>query len=792
MVVPTPTPTVLRLEARSRKARIFISGFSSLSKIFPVMSSPNADRERRAASTPASVRHAKVIYGRIIETDPQQQPDLRVIINDDPDRQHAVRAFFRQKPKVDALARQITGDMPLAQARTLRDAANRENQILYLDNAWGSRRAWLPEQFTNVAGGLIFCRRMAVITKLALSRGIPLQSLWDRDGVLYRHAYSSDPPKLNIDVLKRARDDLKGPANREPSLVPGTALTPQPNPASRQSPERPAEVMLPLTPGAAEYSDDGPSDVDLASSSGEADISAPSLSPERCRSEPTPFMGRESFRNDDSLALVPDDRSEQGHGVDNNDSGKENREDKENEGLIGNLGGCDHEGVRSRSCQPVQPELGDSSDVEDYVLIADDASPSQAAPEPNASVSSPSIKVREPGLVQASIKELEGTACLTDTTMALVAKAIQRQLESPLVTVLDPLWLEIDSGSVPNSRFPVKADCRLVAIPLHHRKPQHWSLAIIHLNECTVEYYDPLWDDARFGKVAKVLQALLEDKLGSRFSFIPVVSQQQDDNASASSHLSELPQSFGPVSELRSQFASLLRQSSETKDRKRKRQGSDPPTDDEAERGSGGAGGLIAPLVEFKRRLIGFKAQFEEKKKVRRGVAAELELVDRKVAKLGEVAAYYRRCLEVQQPDLGGLWDDGSEGRAEALTPAALMTFTSNSNRIGLDAAVRQLEIEEKQKVTLEDKLSHLDSEMASFKGQFKEASPPEIGRGSSKWRFQETFSPDVPGVVPGKSHYGTNPKEMYKMPPSESKACRIHTCICIAAFYAHVKNYLC
>jgi len=133
----------------------------------------------------------------------------------------------------------------------------------------------------------------------------------------------------------------------------------------------------------------------------------------------------------------------------------------------------------------------------------------------------------DPGVISASISELEKNQRLSDSTIALVSKMIASQVPSSdsRFKILDPLWLQVDAGVTPrNFPFKAKAVPQQVLVPLHHLRPEHCTLAHGNFITQRVRYFDSLWDNARFQQVSQHLMGLLIKRCGPLvFQFEPTV-----------------------------------------------------------------------------------------------------------------------------------------------------------------------------------------------------------------------------------------------------------------------------
>jgi len=688
------------------------------------------------------------VYNALIDTDSGRQP-LRSIIDNDPHPQQAVRDFFSQQPKVVALARELTSNMTTYQNRSLRNTVNRENHVVFLDTKWGSRQAWLPDAFANLQGGQNFCQGMTAITKLALKHDISLSSLWQPDGLLHRHVYASHPPKLNVEVLRQVKSALRALTGPTPSLrrhmfTRRQQLTPTPNPRSSHvgsqessfltlddpmgfdddsffeppsdSPEQPRHLSQLLETGSVNRFDDSLVRLDGGGRTGGNSISR------RSSAEPV------SLRQSRQLPQLLDNSYVRREGVDR--------------------GGDD--GLLHRSSAPpslispaksrqlprfLETEIVERSDVQ--ILDA------------RLKEDSPSSDSR----IQRCVDELRGGARLTDDAMALVAQAFrQNQSASHGVKIVDPLWLEVDSGSLPQGRFPNKGPYQLIAVPLHHRTPGHWSLAVIDPGRRLIRYFDPLWDDGRFGKVTRILKQYLLQHLGQpEFSFDPVVGQQQADDSScgvlvlAAIRALCVGKSFdnlGSPSILRSEFAAMLQPvTAGVEGQKRRRAGSvddaaenkrvrlvenqaSPASNSDSGLPTGLSGGdsdkSILTMFERAKECLGdFMTQLRGKRDQLQQLTIEKQQAAEKVVNLNEVASYYGRLLLVEKPMMGHA-SGSSNAMVTDSDPKNEVERLYRGVQTKRNAVVIDIEAAEDEESDLNDRLRGLTGNLATVEDQWR------------------------------------------------------------------------
>lgn len=114
--------------------------------------------------------------------------------------------------------------------------------------------------------------------------------------------------------------------------------------------------------------------------------------------------------------------------------------------------------------------------------------------------------------LQACIEQLESESQLRDDTINTVMDAIWSQLparKAQSIHFVDPLWFEVDSGSIPKSLPALREGCTTLLVPLHHRDPSHWTLASVSLVSGVVSHYDSAPAFTRFAKVVDAFKRFL-------------------------------------------------------------------------------------------------------------------------------------------------------------------------------------------------------------------------------------------------------------------------------------------
>ncbi|KAJ4313169.1 hypothetical protein N0V84_009548 [Fusarium piperis] len=115
--------------------------------------------------------------------------------------------LVKQGPKLHALVSEVRQRLNTAPER----AAEMDRKIVELDEAWGAGdEVWLPVQFRAGKGvrDLDKLNKLLRVTKLAISNGVSLPSLWQSGGPLYK-SLTGDPPKFTREAAKSAIERLR-------------------------------------------------------------------------------------------------------------------------------------------------------------------------------------------------------------------------------------------------------------------------------------------------------------------------------------------------------------------------------------------------------------------------------------------------------------------------------------------------------------------------------------------------------------------------------------------------------
>ncbi|KAK1826729.1 hypothetical protein QBC39DRAFT_292685 [Podospora conica] len=654
-------------------------------------------------------------------------------------------------------------------------------------------------------------------------------------GLLYKHVHATHPPILNVDTLRNARNELKvlplRPA-RDPSPAMSLAETPAPSdhedawpelldqPAFQDPPDEPAFQDPPDEPSTMVADSDSPSSVTPVPNT----ESVHRLPDPEDRSAGTETLGQTQLGNDDEdsffmpgstgsehyVPSLPDAELGRRAPADENhthddlmapfrtsplnrlgsdtcfDQGMSDRRHKrrrltgvelqvnfEEERKLG-----DHHG-QVRFALPDYPGSLDGSDL---ALETVDEEPELIDRDPKLDKTNHDIALntgqdkliglQDPDVVERCLGELEKDARLSDTTMALAIRAIQGQQQQTALLILDPLWLEVDSSPLPD-RIPIKqrSQCNLIAIPLHHRVPEHWALAVVNIEQRYVSCLDSSWDDGRFGKVSRLLQGLLTRQFGHSFAFQKAPCPQQTDGVSCGVYVLSAIHGIatgkpddGPAQsprQLRHLLATLVREQVDPKRAgKRRRDGSvdrmAPITDDDQTAGEpqvggegslsaaagdidpkraapvagddetagesrvGGEGSLSGAVGDLGRRLTALSQSIQERSKALQDAEKHKRCLDRKIAKLTRLVTYYQGCI-ADVPDDGDASDD--DGVHDALSPSAILASTQTSLRLSLGQTSEHLERDKKMLVVREETIAGLRKEISEAQAEVRGAS---------------------------------------------------------------------
>ncbi|KAF4449469.1 hypothetical protein F53441_7263 [Fusarium austroafricanum] len=128
-------------------------------------------------------------------------------LRSNPERAQLLGGLNNEIPKFKAVKREA-----MTQHRnTKRRADNRDRNFQYLDHVWGSRHSWAPPAFfyNGEASGENTITPIASLTKLAVSKGIHLGSLWQPGGELHSAALSHPKGILTKAMATKAYNNLK-------------------------------------------------------------------------------------------------------------------------------------------------------------------------------------------------------------------------------------------------------------------------------------------------------------------------------------------------------------------------------------------------------------------------------------------------------------------------------------------------------------------------------------------------------------------------------------------------------
>lgn len=378
----------------------------------------------------------------------------------------------------------------------------------YLDDAWGSRHAWLPDRF-RIPGpsskplNVHILNNLTTITKKALAGGITLPSLWAPGGVLSKACEKacgepSNPPRLtrdaaqyalrdiNIQISSLAEDDraqLQTQPERESSL-PNEKIRASSSSQSPSLPERDELEPIPERPRASSqkegnhehHSRSGPK---LPRDRPPTPAASQSLSSASASSSPE--LGRRHANDlepvvEDSIfpgPSTPDAHAQKLCGEIR--SGLQGQLDmlKGREGSIFSLGS-------PSSVSAGYSETAERQELEDY---------------------------------EDAILQLQSESeYLADSTIRYVIKLLETVHGSPVAAALDPLWLELDDSDLPSKlpRAILQRPGKPTLIPLHHRQPTlHWTLLEMTISDTRFVDFRH-FDSLRGLKIAETVQEKIQ------------------------------------------------------------------------------------------------------------------------------------------------------------------------------------------------------------------------------------------------------------------------------------------
>jgi len=278
---------------------------------------------------------------------------------------------------------------------------------------------------------------MQSITKQALKRRMDLHDLWLPGGLLHKHIHSTEPPRLNTDVLRLVKQEIK---------------------------------KLPLLSPLSDNVSKG--DCTHMKNTGSPPSEFPVDDGCRFASMSTPPSLRSSVEVEVEV---------EGDEFDGADGGGSN--------IVMSRGVSEKAGVNegSLSSLPMLSSVQGNSPGDESLRVSGSTT--------GSGISECLYDPMDPGVISASISELEKNQRLSDSTIALVSKLIASQVpgSDSHFKILDPLWLQVDAG-VTSRDFPFKAKAvpQQVLVPLHHLRPEHWTLAHVNFITQRVRYFDSL------------------------------------------------------------------------------------------------------------------------------------------------------------------------------------------------------------------------------------------------------------------------------------------------------------
>ncbi|KAJ4248134.1 hypothetical protein NW762_012904 [Fusarium torreyae] len=122
---------------------------------------------------------------------------------------------------------------------------------------------------------------------------------------------------------------------------------------------------------------------------------------------------------------------------------------------------------------------------------------------------------------------------LTDDVLDCLAQSIKSMHGTGNDFVVDTCWLHLDLPDKWPSTLPRRpSQAANLYIPLHHLQLQHWSLALLHLEDeyATIVHFDPIDDSSRHEKVQEAFTKVFETALpGGQLRFESRDCPQQQD-----------------------------------------------------------------------------------------------------------------------------------------------------------------------------------------------------------------------------------------------------------------------
>ncbi|KAF7561651.1 hypothetical protein G7046_g2496 [Stylonectria norvegica] len=366
----------------------------------------------------------------------------------------------------------------LRPAITARFVASEAPKVVALAAA-GSDDAWLPREFRpsiDFRKSRLYTQSLATITRLANRHGVPLRSLWEEDGVLRRATMASgvEPPVLTHEAVQQARNLFK-----------------------EELDGRDSEMMVAGDQDAASDSDrfaeDAGGDFD-ASNGDDNDGGEFVVSPEHATDDSPAFYVQLDKKQ---ASITPRGKGKarlKPHLVEHG------------------------RGFKAPADPDVSPLFttafkshSPSPDPGFQTMSIPASSPIQVSPPRPFIAPKPELCAVTPAILATKVLEqlTSSSAMLTDDVIQLFCHISAVTSSS---VVLDPLWLEVDSGVLPK---PISLKVgQTMYIPLHHSSTQHWSLLVVRVQEdhLLVSRYDSVKSrhSSRGDCVEQVFEAWLQ------------------------------------------------------------------------------------------------------------------------------------------------------------------------------------------------------------------------------------------------------------------------------------------
>ncbi|KAF5532230.1 Sentrin sumo-specific [Fusarium mexicanum] len=429
------------------------------------------------AAAPDGKAHVKRFIDRVVDDSPEANVAAADIVNRNlqqlppPERRDVLDGLVKEAPKLRGIQHHVREH----QAK-FRRATRRDEQLTYLDKAWGGRQNWAHPTFMpriTESVSISTTAPLTTMTKLALKHQIALPDLWQPGGELHDAAFTYGEHILTKDKAGAALRAFKSRIGELPQL-------------------------------------DARDETDYPQSASESE------------SEPESKAQSRSDTEQDRTAKRPKHVVERSPSV---EGGRRERPPLDHsDGLFspGQEIHLDDDGYVALDVSSPYPRLSPSPirRSQSYPSSILDGDGPAAAAEGEISQTTP----------QRARQQLQDpTAQLTDDVLNLLLQHITRTSRNPGAKVLDPLYVQVDS---PESHQPpagfsrVCESKKVIYIPLHHKSQgEHWSLAVLRPEQACIEHYDSLHSGQRETQIQGCFESILDRSVRLSRMACP---QQQD------------------------------------------------------------------------------------------------------------------------------------------------------------------------------------------------------------------------------------------------------------------------